>query len=290
MNKMKTFKIGYISDLHIDFYVKDMNPSSLEKPMKRFIDNYMLPEKMDILLIAGDEGHYEEQTKEFITQMKEFATHVCLVGGNHSMYLVSRSQKDKHHACSSNRVKNIKDWCATQDNVYYLDGDVVNVNGLKIGGYMNWYNLDTDGKIAQWNDVMNDSNLIMEGKEPTRVMYGYGAYEKTSNWDTQSFRKYQEECLNNISKEKCNILLTHIVPVIIPDEFQEIGYVNSRNNIFYMTDDLEKVKETDAEVVIYGHNHTVIEWELSDIQFKSNALGYPKEPGATKIEYFDYFL
>jgi len=279
---MKKHKIGYISDLHLDFYLS----KNSEKNIKKFIDTLMKPEKMDILLIAGDEGHYESQTKEFIKQMKEYANHILLVGGNHSMYLINNSQKNKHKYKSSNRIKDIQEWCLLEDNVYYMDGNVITIDDIKIGGYMNWYNLDTNGKINQWNEYMNDSNLIIENHEPIVISYGYGGVLKESRWDTQHFRKLQEQNLDKIIQEKCDILLTHIVPCIIPDEIN--SYKSSEHDMFYMTDDFDKVKQTGAEIVIYGHDHTVKKWSKDNIQFMTNALGYPSEPCADKIEYFYY--
>jgi len=221
--------------------------------------------------------------------MTEYYNDVFIVHGNHDLYLINDKQKKKYHSRSIERIEEIQEWCDTQSNIHFLDGNVVNIDGLKIGGFGNWYNLDTIGKIASWNEVMNDSNLIMDGAGPIRFQYGYGASHKESQWDTQGFRIENEKKMQNIIDEKCDILLCHIIPAIIPDEHMFHGHVGEGNNIFYMTDDIEKVIETGAEVVIYGHNHSVKEFDLEGITFATNALGYPMEYGlAKKIEHFDF--
>ena len=290
---MKEYKIGYSSDEHLDFYCFEKNTQAPK--FKRQIKNYIEKFKGkdaggDILLCGGDTSHYDDQTKEYLTQMNELYTHVFIVSGNHDLYLVSDKQQRKYSKNSINRVNEMKEWCDNQTNIHYLDGNVVNIDGLKIGGLGNWYNLDTLGKIASWNEIMNDSNLIMEGAEPIRFQYGYGASHKESQWDTQAHRKTQEDAMKRIQEEKCDILLTHIIPTIIPDEFLFHGHHGESANIFYMSDDIEEVKKTGAEIVVYGHNHEVRKWDYEGIEWKTNAVGYPQEyTGFEGIQHF-YFI
>jgi len=285
---MKEFKIGYISDEHLDFRCFDKNPQSpkFKKQIKKFIDEKLKPEGGDILLSGGDTSHYNEQTKEYLTQMLEYYNTIFLTDGNHDRYLINATQQDKYNFTSDNRVQEMIDWCATQENIHFLDGDVVDIDGLKIGGLGNWYDLPTEGLKAQWSEIMNDSNLIMTNHKPHHVSYGYGASMKLPTFDTQAHRKHQEKNMDNIIKEQCDILLTHIIPCIIPDEHLFSGHVGDGNNIFYMSDDIEQVKKTGAEIVVYGHNHTVKQFELDGIHFVTNAVAYPNEEGAKKIEHF----
>jgi len=290
---MKELKIAYGSDFHIDFYVKNHEPNDKHKrSIKNFIDTQLKPEKADVLIMAGDESHYNIDTMELITQLKKYYTHIAMVGGNHSMYFVTEGQKKKYDRKSSNRLNEMKGWCDNQENVYYLDGTSFEVNGIKISGLMNWYDLSNGGKeaslgkLAQWNEVLNDSNLIIEGFEPSRISYGYGASHKESNWDTQAYFDSEMEKFDNIVNEKCNILVTHVCPIIIPDEHQSRYYVGDRNNIFYMNDNVKRVKDSGAEVVIFGHQHDVRKFEVDEVEYLINALGYPMEQKFKKIEHF----
>ena len=287
---MNNFKIGYISDLHMDFFVSQKDRNRLQKPVSNYITQIMKPEKSDILILAGDLTHYNQQLFELLEQLKEYTNDIFVTFGNHDLYLVSNSQRDRYNLQSEDRLKEIQEYCANDPRLHYLDGNVVNINGLKVGGYGNWYNLPTNGLIAQWNEVMNDSNLIYGGTEHNVIHYGYGAVEKHSNWDTQAFRKTQEDALQRIIDEKCDILVTHICPSIIPDDHLFTGHIQDRDNIFYATDDFEEVKKTECEVVIYGHNHQIAEWSQEGIDFKTNAVGYPMEYQGNGIQYFDFIL
>jgi predicted phosphodiesterase len=287
---MKELKIGIISDEHLDFYIK-ANSNHLERDINKYIKTVLKPEKGDILLCTGDISHYNNMTKIYLKKMTEYYNNVVFVHGNHDLYLVSESQKKKYNKQSFNRLAELREFSDNERCIHFLEGSVISINGLEIGGLANWYNLPTPGLIAQWKEVMNDSNLIMEGSEPNHISYGYGAYEKIPSFDTQKFREEIEKQWDNLKNSGgCDILLTHICPIIIPDEHLLSCHVGSKNNIFYMTDDIQRVKDTECSIVVYGHNHQIKEWTLEDIEFKTNAIGYPMEYVGNGIKHFKITL
>ena len=279
---MKSLKIGYISDEHIDFYVKT---GTKNDKIRKYIEGILKPEGGDILLCAGDISHYNNQTKFYLKEMTKYYNNVVFVHGNHDMYLVSEGQKKKFKKDSFKRLEDLREFAFNEPNIHFLEGSVVSIDGLKIGGLSNWYDLPSPGYIQQWKEVMNDSNLILEGSEPTALSFSY--FEKSVSFDTQKFRKDIEKQWDEI--EKCDILLTHICPVIIPDEHLSV-YVNDRNNIFFMTDDIDRVKKTNCEIVVYGHNHQNETWDYEDIEFKTNAIGYPVEHSGNSIKHFNFVI
>jgi predicted phosphodiesterase len=289
---MKTLKIAYISDEHLDFFVKERDPNreKFDSEIDRYIEHVLKPEKADILICAGDISHYNNLTKLYFKKLKKYFNYIVFVHGNHDLYLVSDSQKYKYKKDSFNRLQELRDFADTEDNIYFLEGDVIEIQGLKIGGLANWYNLPTQGHISQWIEYMNDPKLIIEGAEPRHICYSYSVHEIIPTFDTQKFRKEVEKQWDNIEKQKCDILVTHICPVIIPDNVMNPRFLGNKNNIFFMTDDLQRVKNTNAEIVIYGHNHESKEWDFEDINFKSNAVGYPKEYSGQGLKYFDFIL
>ena len=95
---------------------------------------------------------------------------------------------------------------------------------------------------------------------------------------------------SKIAEQGCNILVTHVCPAIIPDEDQQREYVGDRNNIFYMTPDIDLVKESGADIVIFGHMHDVNEFQIDNVDFMINALGYPMEKASSGMKFFNYYL
>jgi hypothetical protein len=60
--------------------------------------------------------------------------------GNHDMYLVSNAQRSKYQI-SWNKVKDLKQICECIDTVEFLDGNIIEVDGIKIGGAGMWYDM-----------------------------------------------------------------------------------------------------------------------------------------------------
>lgn len=278
---MKSLKIGYVSDTHIDFYI-----NSKEDKVSKYIDRILKPQGGDVLVVAGDISHYNSQIKKFLKTMTSFYNHVIFTIGNHDLYLISGGQRKKYKNDSFMRLSELKEWSLNETNIHLLDGNSITIDGITFGGLPNWYDCPHERDIHLWNSVMNDSNLIYEGgKNHYVINLAYGYREAKSTFDTQAFRKKQEE---NFEKLKdIDILVTHICPNIIPSEYMG-DHTSPRSDMFYMTDDLERVKKTGAKYVIYGHNHTEVEWEDDKIHFLSNSIGYPSEHKGNSIKYFKF--
>ena len=278
---MKKILVDVCSDLHIDFWVKEKDPAKnkFNLQITEFVD-FLLPidkSKIgDVLVIAGDSGHYNQQTKAVLIEFKKFYKHILITFGNHCMYLVSGGQVSKYKSVSINRLKELKEICEELD-VHYLDGNIVTIEGIKFGGTCSWYDLDTDNKINRWKQVMNDARLIYNGY----AVQPYGMYQSYSqpntNWDTQKFWLEEKEKLENIAKEGCDIFVTHVALVYPPDSIMDPLYVGSPDNIFYYTDNLDLLKESGCTYHVFGHTHQNLDFELDGINMICNPLGYRHE-------------
>lgn len=272
MNSSK-LKVDYISDIHLDFWIKNMSITpKFHKRIDNFIKNILKPLDGDVLVTAGDLGHYFSQDTALLLALKKHYERIVVVRGNHDMYLVSNNQMAKYKHNSFKRVQEMKDWCKEND-IDYLDGDVIEINNIKIGGVGMWYNLPTNGHIEQWNQVMNDSNLIMKDWRPYYNSFGYGGKIKVGSFDTQRYYLDELEKLKNI---ECNILVTHVPPVLIPEEYKGL-YAGDNNNIFYESDNIEAVNNTGCEFVISGHVHEEYELNYDNFELLINPLGYKSE-------------
>lgn len=281
---MTTHDVDFISDVHLDFWVKETNASKkLERLVGEFIHNILKPKGDNIIVLAGDTGHYFTQDSELLRQLNAIYKHVVVVTGNHDLYLVSNNQQSKYHKHSYERVEEMKTFCK-QEGIHYLEGDSVDLDGITIGGTGMWYNLEGDSRLAQWNEVMNDSNLIMEGADPIRFQYGYGSYHKSSQWDTQAHYNKEVENLKGLIDKNVDILVTHILPVILPEEKMVSHYRGDKNNIFYMSDNMDTVKAINPEVTIFGHTHENYDLDIEGQWFVCNPLGYKGEKTENTIQ------
>lgn len=266
-------KIAYTSDTHLDFWCREVNQENPKfyKQLDQFISN-LKPEPADVLIVAGDIGHYNTQNIEFLKRLKEIYPKIIVVAGNHDLYLVSRNIQERYNFNSFTRLSEFKQMCEDND-IVFLNGNTIDVEGVTIGGCSMWYDLPTDGLITQWKEVMNDSNLIME-KENFRHPLAYGAMHKTVSFDTQKYYLEQLSLLEALPK--CDVFVSHVSPNIIPDEFKG-GYVGDHNNVFYETDNLSFLQDKEVKVAIFGHIHRHLEYTEGGIEFIASPVGYPGE-------------
>ena len=192
-------KIDYISDLHLDHWVNKLNDSPKGRnKIVDFVAN-LYPQDGDILIIAGDLGHYNSQVKTMLEIFKGLYKEVFVVSGNHDMYLVSSGQESKYNYNSLERLSELEENCK-ELGIHYLDGQVVEIDGIKIGGTGMWYDLPTDSDIIDWTNVMNDSRLILNGYNRVHQAYSYGTTERKVTFDTQKFFANEKEKLEKMVK------------------------------------------------------------------------------------------
>lgn len=289
-------KIDYMSDNHIDFYITEHNPQSakFEKQLKSYIDS-LKPNNHDVLIIAGDLGHYFPQDSAFLLKMKEYYDNIVIVPGNHDMYLVSGGQESKYQWDSWNRVLEMKYFC--RDNgIHYLDGNIVNIKGINFGGCgMSWdgsyanqmvdeckaigYKEEdceyySEGELVEhWKNTMNDcKRMFMDGKRNLRIPLAYGSYYTQTSYDPLKFFKSQYAKLQKI--DKVDVMVSHYGPKI-PDKLPE-GYKTVMTSFYYF-DGLKDIQRIKPKFWIYGHTHSVYNDMYESCNLLTNPIGYPGE-------------
>lgn len=292
-------KVDFISDLHTDFYVREANPQTpkFQKQIKDMI-NLMKPNNHDVLIIAGDLGHYNQQDKALLQELRHYYNRIILVRGNHDMYLVSSNLQKKYLYDSKNRYLEMRMWCKEQDGIHYLDGDIICINGITFGGVgMSWdktyydYLNRSDGHIASngeikefFNNTMNDAKLIFGGKPNYDVSTSYGCKYLQSSFDYKSYFESEKKKLEQIMDyDDVDIMVSHYTPVI-PENYEKTTYGLSSSSTFYMFDGYKDVERISPKYWIFGHMHAEYDFKYKDTRFLCNAFGYPGEGLPTKIK------
>jgi predicted phosphodiesterase len=291
---IRDMKIDFVSDIHLDFWIKTKDTSTLKFKVQldNFLKEVLFPVPDDfkpgnVLIIAGDTSHYNSQTKALLKELKNVYDEIILVFGNHDMYLVSNSQISKYNSKSENRLIELKEICE-ELRVHYLDGNVINIDGIKFGGTGSWYNLPTSQDLETWKKAMNDSQKIYSGYAPK----AYGSYynspvheQQSINWKTQEFWLKEKSKLVDIAKQGCDVFITHVaLNEPTKDEGMHDEYLNSPDNIFYYTDNIELLKQSSCGVHIHGHIHQGLDYIKEGIRILCNPLGYPSNGTYTIIK------
>lgn len=246
--------IDYISDLHLDFYIKPEGHQENYTSKTRGFLQKLLPETLaEVLVVAGDISHFNQQSYDTLKFFSEHYTQVFFVFGNHDYYLVSKKQARKYNALSKEREIELLEMIENLANVQALqDFSLHTFKNIRIAGSTSWYPLDLFEQRLYFNEVSNDSVMI-QGLKIEEL--------------------HQKEMLKYNQLPEVDLLIMHVPPILID------SHRKYKSSSCYVNE----LKEIKAAVCIFGHCHEQKVYEKAEIQFAINALGYPKEGLLKKI-------
>lgn len=242
-------KVDYISDLHLDFYIRhDGNYEKWENKTHLFLEKLLPDTKGEVLVIAGDISHYNIQSKWCLEYFSKQYEHVFFVMGNHDYYLISGGQSKKYKNNSINREFELMELISSLNNVTHLyDFEEFSYNNIKIAGSTLWYPLQEQKDIDFFNNISNDSKLI----------------KKLDVVAEHSYETFKYEHM-----EEVDILVTHVPPDILQ------SHIKFDSTSCY----LNELKNIKAKHVVTGHVHEQNKYYNTDgTNIYINALGYPNE-------------
>lgn len=86
--------IDYVSDLHLDFYIEpEGNQQNYTAKTRGFLQQLLPVMPAEVLVIAGDLSHFNQQSYETLQFFSEHYKQVFFVFGNHDYYLISKKQR-----------------------------------------------------------------------------------------------------------------------------------------------------------------------------------------------------
>jgi len=275
---MKEYSVDYISDLHVDYWVRNFNLQDKKHiaNLEEYIE-MLGNSSSDILIIAGDVSHYNYQIFALFELLLNKYQEIIFVPGNHEMYLISNSISKKFNYNSFNRLDEIKAYCDLNPRLHYLDGNTVNINGLIIGGTGMWHD-NSYGKLLKfsdhslynlWKTRMQDARYIMQYKT---YHDNYDAVIKKSSFDYIKHFKVEMHKMKKINE--ADILVSHYGPIISPESMKRYSEVDTTFFYYNGTFLLNKLK---PKLYIYGHVHSQYIHFFGETKLVCNPLGRPSE-------------
>lgn len=269
--------IDILSDLHLDFYFPQQKAVDING-VKSIFDPIFFDNKKrdcgDVLVIAGDLGHFNSQNIKILKIFqKEYYKNIVCVLGNHDYYLVNSIAQDDYDLDSFNRVKEMRKLINEQKNMYCLDGNTIEIDGIKFGGcdssYSNAY-LRTYFPLADnykannemWKNCINDY----------RFMYNVNNYDDIYKLELPKIEAVYKEC---------DVMITHVNPSFLHKHMAQ-AYINQQSNIFFSFNGHQFIYEGTMKYWIFGHTHDALEYELDKVQCICNPMGYPSESNYAK--------
>lgn len=266
--------IDILSDLHFNVYYQvKMGNKEATEVLKTMYDPVILNNRTreagDVLIIAGDIGHDNKQNIQFLKIfLKEYYKHIVCVLGNHDYYLINRIAQDDYDLNSFNRAKEMRDLINAEDNMYCLDGNIVEIDGVKFGGcassYSNAYSkayfpLADNHKAnnEMWRNCMYDS----------KMMFGVENYDDIYKIELPKIEAAYKEC---------DVMITHVNPSFL-HEHMAPSYENDRFNIFFTFNGHKFMEAGSMKYWIFGHTHDRLEYTHNGVKCICNPFGYPSE-------------
>jgi Icc-related predicted phosphoesterase len=261
-----------VSDLHLDFWV---SPKTSKQKQRRLMHG-LIKEQLrpsspaNTLIIAGDIGHYNAQNILFLELLAEYYEHVFLTWGNHDLYLVSNSIRNRY-GTSDKRLQEFKEACTKIEHVTFLDGDIVEYNSLRIWGSGLWYPV-AEYHINHWRYASNDASLIVRDDGYRQITYDEYGSKKLYRFDPQKLYHKELQKLSALSSDDdIDIIITHIPPMLP-------SWLKDRDDFrFYRFDGIEYIRRIKPKIWCFGHVHRSLKFEAEGVKLLCNALGYPDE-------------
>lgn len=269
--------ISILSDLHFDSCFPFSLAAPSEESVRRVFDP-IFKTPADVLVVAGDLGHYNQQNKQIIEWLKRlyFKSIVCVLG-NHDYYLANRIMMDDFYENSFNRVKEMREQLNAIEGVYCLDGNVVEIDGIRFGGCDSWY----DGQY--WLQILNPHyakampnvrELWKETMPDFRGIKGIKDFDEL--WEIEKTK------IEAVYKE-CDVMITHVMPIIHPQYVDSI-YRGDKGTSFFCFDGEKYLENTTAHTWIYGHSHTNQDVDVHGVRMIANQMGYRGEARKSPVK------
>ena len=266
-NKGLHMKIDYLSDLHLDFY---FNPTIAisTKNVKLFFDDIFGTSSSNILIIAGDIGHYNLQNIEVLKILhKEYYKNIICVLGNHDYYLLNSDSKKEYKNNSYNRVEQMRTLINKEDGLHCLNGDIIEIDGVKFAGCDSWY---SDAYMKYYYPKRNEKFILKLWK------HSLNDYQNTQN--IENFLDLYNDEMRKLEKiyKKCDVMITHINPSYLEEHIVK-RYHGSDINTFFTFDGHKYLKNGTMKYWVFGHTHDVVKYDFEGVQCVCNPFGYPSE-------------
>lgn len=259
-------QIDIISDLHLDSWFGSNHIPSHDQVIELW--RHLNP-KSEYLVIAGDIGHTIEQNIQVLTTLKEvYYKEIIIVLGNHDLFLADKDLQETAYS-KAERSKNLY----RQNGIIVLDGDITEIEGIRFGGAMGWYNSAYVTK--------NQDNLIRVSCEPfdgSVDRFLQDLWQLHPDAKGMRLKRYDELFQAEFAKleaihQSCDVMISHFNPTINM-EFQTKGFEKDPSTSFFCFDGESLVVNTSAKLWIFGHTHERKSYMWHDKQFITNTLGY----------------
>lgn len=267
-------KLDFISDLHIDSYIKEEdidnnNNKNILNYFNLIFFDYKLG-KRKYLLITGDFANKNKFTFFALRVLEKYYYDVIIfVLGNHDYFISKKDIENGIYKDSFDRINEVKNYVANSQSLFYLDGEIIEIEGIKIGGCNGWYDGSYSYQYAKHfvMDEMTINNLWKEYMPDSKAIKGIKDYKTIFNIENKKIDKIYD---------KVEIMMTHVNPSFLKEHLSQ-RYKTFESNAFYAFNGHRYLKDGNIKYWLFGHTHDFTEYIFKGVNVKSNPCGYNNE-------------
>jgi metallophosphoesterase superfamily enzyme len=268
---MNLLSVSILSDLHFDSHLPSYGVS--DTMVRKLFDPIFTQDGMepaDVLIIARDLGHYNSQSYTIIKMLREiYFKHIICVLGNHDYYLINHIQRDDYDLDSFKRVDEMRNLLNSIDGVHCLNGNVVEIEGIRFGGCDSWY----DGAYSMW--LYDPKRTKGDWIDSYWRMRMNDAHHMPNIKRFDALWKIEKRKIEAVYQQ-CDVMITHVMPSINPEHVDKM-YRNDKATGYFTFDGQKYLKDTTAHTWIYGHSHSNKDVQVNGVRMVANQLGYRNE-------------
>lgn len=230
---MKNKSYDLISDVHLEEISFPHNSWSLDT----YVSSILPQTPSSTLVFAGDFGLYNDQTIEFLKLLKQAYSHILYVYGNNDIKVRIQDQPLIYRDAFA-RVKDFEEQVKEIENVIHLDGQVVEIDGIRYGGSNLFYDFDS-----------MKTHFAMTKQECERLWKHLKLHLKHKGYidDPHAFAEHEKEKLRNVVPH-ADVIVTHAPPDYFMDTVEDYAG-------FYRFDGEEFLPYLEGKVWCFGHQH-----------------------------------
>jgi len=257
-------KFDYISDLHI------------ENNGLRFLEELIKTKDSEYIFLGGD---ISENIEDLIIALKFFSENykkVFYIPGNHELLKPLELSLEEKYLKLKNIVESIN------ENIIFFDGQVLNIEGIKISGLTMWYDASY---LRSKLFYLNEEDFISYiNKYYNSFMIDSQYFEKDLFYNFKFFKNKLD-----LINEDIDIMFSHISPLNL-EEFTSIRFKGSDTNAFFSFNGRDFLIKNKVKVYLYGHTHDSVNTKYGYTRILANPYGYLNETNFSnrKIENFEF--
>lgn len=249
------FKVGLYSDLHFEFQ---------SDGGKSFVANCN-PRGIDLLVLAGDITKMSVGFDKALGLFRrQYDCPIVYVHGNHEFYQSDRATV----------VRASRDAVSKHPGVYWLDGDIIEVNGHRILGAPLWY-----GRSRPHHSSLSSPEEWAEGvmryyhPKARRVVNelwpDFECISNLSSWVYEEHSRSVKFFLDNLREG--DIAVSHMLP---SRQCPPLQFQDAPTNCFFLTDLTPIIEERKPALWLHGHTHDSVDLTVGATRIVCNPFGY----------------